>query len=135
MNDTDPQEAHVPASEDSTRTEPAPGGNAEISERAHHQDPSLADQPTTVGTAGRTSRREVVWVRPTDLLAARSARIAGRGLDFHTELARRARRMPVQAAGTSRRAIRDRALRLPPVTAFGQSAPDTGASRSGIGIR
>ena len=75
--------------------------------------------------------RGVEWVRPTDLMARHSANVAGRGLDFQAELARRTRtplRIGTQAA-------RDRARRLPPITAFGRRTVTTSAPvRPGVGI-
>ncbi|MBK7819820.1 MAG: hypothetical protein IPJ61_01760 [Tessaracoccus sp.] len=75
--------------------------------------------------------RGVEWVRPTDLMARHSANVAGRGLDFQAELARRTRtplRIGMQAA-------RDRARRLPPITAFGRHTVTTSApTRPGVGI-
>ncbi len=63
-------------------------------ETAHHLvihgDPSItADQP---GATTATGRR-IAWVRPTELHAYADGLI-GRGVDFHAELARRARRSP-----------------------------------------
>lgn len=75
--------------------------------------------------------RGVEWVRPTDLMARHSANVAGRGLDFQVELARRTRtplRVGMQAA-------RDRARRLPPITAFGRRTVTTSApTRPGVGM-
>ncbi|MBS4876195.1 MAG: hypothetical protein KHZ98_10320, partial [Actinomyces sp.] len=50
-------------------------------------------------------------VRPTDLIASSTARFAGRGINFQTELAHRARRAPGQTYRMTRdraRDIRDR---------------------------
>lgn len=89
------------------------------------------------------ARPGVEWVRPTDLMLSRSGRIAGRGIDFQAELARRTRRVPVQAARatgrgarTDARAISERARRLPPASAFGRGSGErfTWVSRSGIGL-
>ncbi|MDC7802336.1 hypothetical protein PP359_00215 [Sphingomonas sp. BLCC-B65] len=111
---------------------------AEVSELARHRDPSL----TATRTAARR-RSGVEWVRPSELLVSRSARIAGRGIDFQAELARRTRSLPVHAAGATRRGVQrlgvgagDRARRLPPVAAFGQGGGDrfSWVSRSGIGL-
>ncbi|MDO5681365.1 MAG: hypothetical protein Q4G46_00875 [Propionibacteriaceae bacterium] len=75
--------------------------------------------------------RGVEWVRPTDLMARHSASAAGRGLDFQAELARRTRiplRIGMQGA-------RDRARRLPPITAFGRRTVTASApTRPGVGI-
>ena len=76
--------------------------------------------------------RGVEWVRPTDLMARHSAAIAGRGIDFQTELARRAR-APL-AAGMRR--LNERVRKLPPISAFGQrGAAQTAPVRSGVGMR
>lgn len=74
--------------------------------------------------------RGVEWVRPTDLIARQSSRLAGRGIDLHAELARRARTM------TWIERMSDRARRLPPVSAFGRrGASQSGPARSGVGMR
>jgi hypothetical protein len=75
--------------------------------------------------------RGVEWVRPTDLIARHSAHAAGRGLDFHADLARRTR-TPI---GAGVRRLGDRARRLPPISAFGRStAPASQVSRSGVSM-
>lgn len=77
-----------------------------------------------------TRVRGVDWVRPTDLMARHGALLAGRGIDFQAELARRARR-PVAAR---LRQFGDRARRLPALSAFGRSQPaQSGPRRSGVG--
>lgn len=73
----------------------------------------------------------IVWVRATDLLSTGTGRIAGRGIDLEASLARRVR----LAAATSRRAIRERADRLPPLSEFGQSSEHPQFSRYGLGRR
>ncbi|GAA1491032.1 hypothetical protein [Brachybacterium sacelli] len=87
----------------------------------------------TVNARQRVGRRArgVEWVRPTDLLARHGAALAGRGVDFEVELARRTR-----TGMTSRlRGLGDRTRRLPPLSAFGrsQTAP-AGPSRPGVGM-
>ena len=74
------------------------------------------------------SRPGIVWVRASDLLSSGTGRIAGRGIDFEAELARRMRRIPP----TSRRAIRERADRLPPLSEFGQVRAHPPFSRHGL---
>ncbi len=59
----------------------------------------------------------VTWVRVSDLISSGTGRIAGRGIDFEAELARRLRH-PVDA---TRQAIRDRRSALPPLDVFGRS--------------
>lgn len=73
----------------------------------------------------------VDWVRPTDLMARHSASLAGRGIDFEVNLARRTR-TPL-AAGAKR--ISNRARRLAPASAFGRSqTASTGPSRSSVAL-
>jgi len=111
----------------------------EVSELARHRDPSQTTTPAQAsapdGTAGRVGRR-VVWVRASELASLASARVAGRGIDIHAELARRSRGPVVQKVAASRRVISERARRLPPVTAFGRRGhASVGATRSGVGLR
>ncbi|WP_315551764.1 hypothetical protein [Microbacterium aurum] len=89
--------------------------------------------------AAKKKARGVEWVRPSDLLVSRSARLAGRGIDFQAELSRRARRLPGQtyrATRTGMRTMSERARRLPPATAFGRGSGErySWVSRSGIGL-
>lgn len=105
----------------------------EVSELARHGDPSLARQPLSLSGAERV-RSEVVWMRPTELVPAVTGRVAGQGIDLESSLARRARALPTQGVAATRRAIRERALHLPPVEAFGKGRADIGSvRRSGIG--
>ncbi|SJN10949.1 hypothetical protein FM113_10580 [Leucobacter sp. 7(1)] len=84
------------------RPEATEGAEAERSAFAVHRDPSL----TTPGAdPGSRVGRGIAWVRPTDLIASSTARIAGRGISFQTELAHRTRR----ALGQTYRMTRDRA--------------------------
>lgn len=84
----------------------------------------------------------VDWVRPTDLLARQSATVAGRGIDFEVELARRTRKLTGHVTraggrdlGKVGKAISERARRLPDVSEFGRaSRHQSWASRSGIGL-
>ena len=77
------------------------------------------------------SRPGIVWVRASDLLSTGTGRIAGRGIDFEAELARRVRRTPA----TTRRAISERADRLPPLSEFGTMPKHPPFSRYGLGRR
>lgn len=84
----------------------------------------------TAQDAGRRSRG-VEWVRPTDLLTRHGAALAGRGLDFEVELARRTR----TTTATRLRGLRDRTRRLPPLSAFGRSQkPQDAPSKPGVGM-
>ncbi|MBC9944746.1 hypothetical protein ICL81_09520 [Leucobacter sp. cx-328] len=73
--------------------------------------------------------RGVEWVRPTDLMARSSARVAGAGINFQSELHRRTR----AAAQESTRRLAERARHLPPLSAFGRGATRPDAGRSPIG--
>lgn len=74
--------------------------------------------------------RGVEWVRPTDLLARHGAALAGRGIDFEVELARRTR----TATNAGVRGVGERARRLPPLSAFGRSRTTQSVpSRSPVG--
>lgn len=90
------------------------GTEAERSAFAVHRDLSLNS-----GALGRRVGRGIEWVRPSDLIAASSARVAGRGIDLHTELTRQIRRTPgrtLRAGRDSVRAARERAgARVPDV--------------------
>ena len=87
-----------------TRPEMVEGAEAERSAFAVHRDPSL----TKVGAdPGSRVGRGIAWVRPTDLIASSTARIAGRGINFQSELAHRARRAPGHAYRATRNHARD----------------------------
>jgi len=124
-----------------TPEEPRRGGDREVSVLARHGDPSVTNAKADAEAVRR--RSGVEWVRPTDLLAARTGRVAGQGIDFHAELARRTRRAPGQVyrgartvARSGARVVSERARRLPPMTAFGRggSHRHSWVSRSGIGL-
>lgn len=97
-------------------------------------------EPTAADSARRP--RSVEWVRPTDLMARQSATVAGRGIDFEVELARRTRqltghvtRASGRGAGRVGKAISERTRRLPDVSEFGRgSRHQSWVSRSGIGL-
>ena len=115
------------------------GDGSEVSELARHGDPSVAKKTAAEEAATGRRRSGVEWVRPADLLAARLGRVAGQGIDFQAELARRARLVPGQAYRGTRTVARSgvRARRLPPVTAFGRgdgAERHSWVSRSGIGL-
>lgn len=74
--------------------------------------------------------RGVEWVRPTDLLARQGAALAGRGINFETELARRTR-API---ATGVRGLGERARRLPPLSAFGRSSTSQDAPSRRVGL-
>lgn len=120
------------------------GDGSEVSELARHGDPSAAKKVSAEESGTERRRSGVEWVRPSDLLAARLGRVAGQGIDFQAELARRARLVPGHAYRGTRtvarsgvRVVSERARRLPPVTAFGRGGGaerHSWVSRSGIGL-
>ena len=91
---------------------------------AAHSGPSFTN-PAKRGEPG------IAWVRASDLLYSGSGRIAGRGLDLETVLSRRVRQTPA----VTRRAIRERADRLPPLSEFGVSSAHPQFTRSGPGLK
>lgn len=115
----------------------------EVSALARHRDPSLTKKPAVTEKHSERKRPGVDWVRPSELLASRSARVAGRGIDFQAELARGTHRAPGHVVRVTRRGVRagarfvsERARRLPPVSDFGRGPGPTYSwvSRSGIGL-
>lgn len=75
--------------------------------------------------------RGVEWVRPTDLLARHGSALAGRGIDFEVELARRTRTPLTSGA----RHLGERARRLPPLSAFGRGPTGQAPpARPGVGM-
>ena len=120
-----------------TVTDPA-GERPEASRE--HPEPVAATTPEAVRAAqvARNDRRRalvrgrgVEWVRPTDLMVRHSATAAGRGIDFQTELSRRAR----APLGAGMRRLAQRVRRLPPVSAFGRHGASRSAPvRPGVGM-
>ena len=80
---------------------------------------------------GNRGEPGITWIRASDLLSSGSGRVAGRGLDFETEAVRRLRR----STASTRRAIRERADQLPPLSAFGRSPAHPMFVRHDLGRR
>lgn len=117
---------------DSARTAPESAEKSEAPDavraaRASHRRDTERQTP-----AAETRRaRGVEWVRSTDLIARHGAALAGRGIDFEVELARRTRTLVTAGA----RQLGERARRLPPLSAFGRSSTgQAAASRPGVGM-
>ncbi|MCA0437822.1 MAG: hypothetical protein LCH98_15300 [Actinobacteria bacterium] len=92
---------------------------------------SLRPGPASRASAVEPRRgRGVEWVRPTDLIARHGASLAGRGIDFEVELARRTR-TPITAGA---RQLGERARRLPPLSAFGRSSSAQTAPSPRVGM-
>ena len=109
----------------------------------HRPHPIFEKTRTTAPSPGRATRSRrnlrivdrsasgagIVWVRASDLLSSETGRIAGRGLHLEAQLTRRVRRTPA----ATRRAIRERADRLPPLSAFGRRRGHAPISRAELG--
>jgi hypothetical protein len=139
MNDDpnqDPQRRR-PAPDEGSEAGRKPGEGDEVSALARHGDPSRQHpSPGAAQTQAQARKSGVVWVRPSDLFLSAGGRVAGRGIDFQAELARRTRAASGRAITTSKQAIRERALRLSPVSAFGRShTTRTAPTRAGAGLR
>jgi hypothetical protein len=117
------------AAGDTSRPYPAQAEKSALS-TLHKKPPANAGLSFT-NPAKHAERPGIVWVRASDLLSTRTGHIAGRGIDFEAELARRMRRTPA----TTRRAIRERADRLPPLSEFGASSEHPTFTRFGLGRR
>lgn len=135
---TDHDEHHEPRPQsvepDSIGTATEPGEKSETPEAVQIAQTSRAGKNNARRASTSTGRyaRGVEWVRPTDLLARHGAALAGRGIDFEIELARRSR-APIRA-GTW--LLGERARRLPPVSEFGRaSRSHPWVTRPGIGLR
>lgn len=124
--------------EDRRRTD-----EAGVSVLAHRKDPSLTRPDKQGPVEGGKHLPGVEWVRPSDLMTRGGSRVAGRGIDFQAELARRSRRGIVQAGRMTGRgvtraghAVSERSRRLPPASAFGRGGGErfSWVSRSGIGL-
>lgn len=79
---------------------------------------------------GRQVGRGVEWVRPTDLMARRGARVAGRGIHFQTALSQKTR----HGISVGGRRVGDRAARLAPLSAFGHGRGQVVPGRSAAGM-
>lgn len=141
MNDSQQNERREHVQErfehvDRSRTEraaPEPVDDAKMQDAAETLDAleaeKIARRSGAKPLALNAPARGVEWVRPTDLLARHSARVAGNGIDFQSATAYRARQAALQRA----RSLADRAKRLPPLWAFGRSSSPRPSSRSAIG--
>ncbi|HIZ36703.1 MULTISPECIES: hypothetical protein [Micrococcales] len=148
MNTTDPARhqherrlnAPEPTKDHSVQEDPEKAGTPEAVQAARVAQRNRSGKATIADSARRA--RGVEWVRPTDLLARRSATVAGRGIDFEVELARRTRKVTAHVTraggrglGKAATVISERARRLPDVSEFGRgNRHQSWVSRSGIGL-
>ena len=148
MNTTDPARhqherrlnAPEPTKDHSVQEDPEKAGTPEAVQAARVAQRNRSGKATIADSARRA--RGVEWVRPADLLARQSATVAGRGIDFEVELARRTRqltghvtRASGRGLGKAAQAVSERARRLPDVSEFGRgSRHQSWVSRSGIGL-
>ena len=79
---------------------PVPNTEAAEGALARHRDPSLSAE----GKPPTPTARGIAWVRPTELTTY-VASMAGRGVDLHAELLRRARRSPVTTTRSLKRSL------------------------------
>lgn len=98
----------------------------EASSTDRHHDPTVDPAFSSHQRVGRG----VDWVRPTDLMARSGSRVAGAGIDFQADMARRSR----HAAATSARTVAARTRRLPPVSAFGRGHSTQPMTRDSVGM-
>lgn len=130
------QKAPEPTKDHSVREEPEKAGTPEAVQAAKVAQRNRIGK--TMAADGVRRAQGVEWVRPTDLLARQSVTVAGRGIDFEVELARRTRKLTSHATrglGKAAQAISERARRLPDVSEFGRgSRQQSWVSRSGIGL-
>ncbi len=117
---------------------PEPTTHEERSRLATHADPSTAAAASSKSVESASGpRASVAWVRPTDLIAQGTARVAAVGIDLQAELTRRLRAATGDAARRGGRAVSDRARRLPDLARQNlRRAPRReAAERSGVGPR
>ncbi|NOJ60315.1 hypothetical protein [Arthrobacter sp. 260] len=140
---TQPHERRQAPEPDTTRATAEPVQRTETPEAV--QAANVVRRPgSATSQTGACARRVrgAEWVRPTDLIARHGAAVAGRGIDFEVELARRSRHLPGRAVRAGSRgvttvqtAVSERARRLPSVPEFGRTGgPQSWVTRSGIGL-
>lgn len=107
-------------------------GERVVPEAVQAADIHRTDDAEALAEGGMAARaRGVDWVRPSDLLARGTGRVARSAIDFQAHLAEQAR--SGLRAGASR--LGERARRLPPVTAFGPGpAGRSRAERDAVGM-
>jgi hypothetical protein len=108
----------------SEQTPPQPHPQEAVAALAVHRDPSV---PDAAPSNDPKPQRGIAWVRPTDLPTVLGSKWAGRGIDLHSDLVRRSRRVPITAARTGRRISRSAIARPEP-------ASSTVASREELGL-
>lgn len=129
-----PTEAEAP----DVRTVEPTVDDVERSSFATHRDPSNPAKatPSHRPTSAPGSRASVTWVRPTDLIAQGTARVAAVGIDLRAELTRRLRAASGDAARRTGRVDSERTQRLPDLARQHQrTSPQRTAERSGLGTR
>ena len=94
-------------------------------------EPAAYVAPSFTHPAQHAGSQGISWVRASDLLSNGTAYIAGRGIDFEAELARRMHRIPA----ATRRAVQSRADRLPPLSEFGRPVDPSTLSTRTLGRR
>ena len=123
----DPYEQERAREPHETKTGPEaglePAGTPDAVEEA-----SVTEKTDEVEKAQKHRARGVEWVRMSDLMSRQTSRVAGRGIDLHTELTHRIRDPLLERTKAAAR-------KLSPVAAFGRrGGVDRGATRSGVGM-
>lgn len=114
------------------RTLPEPSASFEnqpgdpVDALAVHRDPSVREEPSASEEVA--PQRGVAWVRPSELPSLLGSKVAGRGIDLQTELARRARQTPARTAATVSRRITRGQIARPEPTSRGT------VDREGLGL-
>ncbi|WP_137802920.1 hypothetical protein [Kocuria sp. 2SI] len=128
----DPYEQERAREPHETKTGPESGlesaGTPDAVEEASVTEKTDEVEKAEVEKAQKHRARGVEWVRMSDLMSRQTSRVAGRGIDLHTELTHRIRDPLLERTKAAAR-------KLPPVAAFGRRGGlDRGATRSGVGM-
>lgn len=92
---------------------PQPHPDEVVAALAVHRDPSV---PDAAPSNDPKPQRGIAWVRPSELPTVLGSKWAGRGIDLHSDLARRSRRVPITAARAGRRISRSAIARPEPAS-------------------
>jgi hypothetical protein len=104
------------------QTLPQPRSEEAVAALAVHRDPSVPDAAPSTDPGNDQGndpmpQRGIAWVRPSELPTMLGTKWAGRGIDLHSDLVRRSRRVPITAARAGRRISRSAIARPEPASA------------------
>ena len=97
----------------SEQNPPQPHPEESVAALPVHRDPSV---PDAAPTSEPKAERGVAWVRPSELPTMAGSKWAGRGIDLQSDLMRRSRRVPINAARAGRRISRSAIARPEPAS-------------------